>query len=86
MEFVRSIAEKVTVLHEGKLLAEGPMEKVQRDPKVDRGLPGNLTMLHRRQGQSVLRREPHPVGRDLDLQPGACTCLMGRNGVGKTTC
>jgi urea transport system ATP-binding protein len=22
---------------------------------------------------------------DLDLQPGACTCLMGRNGVGKTT-
>jgi urea transport system ATP-binding protein len=34
MEFVRGIAQKVTVLHEGKLLAEGTMEKVQADPKV----------------------------------------------------
>jgi urea transport system ATP-binding protein len=34
MEFVRHIAQKVTVLHEGKLLAEGPMDKVQGDPKV----------------------------------------------------
>jgi urea transport system ATP-binding protein len=34
MEFVRHIARKVTVLHEGRTLAEGPMESVQRDPKV----------------------------------------------------
>jgi urea transport system ATP-binding protein len=34
MEFVRQIAQKVTVLHEGSVLAEGPMEKVQADPKV----------------------------------------------------
>jgi urea transport system ATP-binding protein len=34
MEFVRHIAQKVTVLHEGKLLAEGSMEKVQSDPRV----------------------------------------------------
>jgi urea transport system ATP-binding protein len=34
MEFVRSIAEKVTVLHEGRVLAEGPMARVQADPKV----------------------------------------------------
>jgi urea transport system ATP-binding protein len=34
MEFVRYIAEKVTVLHEGRLLAEGKMEAVQADPKV----------------------------------------------------
>lgn len=34
MEFVRYIAEKVTVLHEGRLLAEGRMEAVQADPKV----------------------------------------------------
>jgi len=34
MEFVRSIARTVTVLHEGKLLAEGPMETVQNDPRV----------------------------------------------------
>lgn len=34
MEFVRQIARKVTVLHEGRVLAEGPMEKVQQDPRV----------------------------------------------------
>ncbi len=34
MDFVAQIAHKVTVMHQGKILAEGPMEKVQRDPKV----------------------------------------------------
>ena len=34
MEFVRSIANKVTVLHEGSVLAEGSMDQVQQDPKV----------------------------------------------------
>src|SRR5579871_439586 len=33
MDFVRSIATKVTVLHEGHVLAEGQMSDVQRDPK-----------------------------------------------------
>jgi urea transport system ATP-binding protein len=34
MEFVRSIARRVTVLHEGRVLAEGDMDTVQNDPKV----------------------------------------------------
>jgi urea transport system ATP-binding protein len=34
MEFVRSIAKKVTVLHEGHVLAEGSIDQVQSDPKV----------------------------------------------------
>ena len=34
MEFVKRIAHKVTVMHQGKLLAEGAMEQVQTDPKV----------------------------------------------------
>ena len=34
MEFVRSIAKRVTVLHEGSVLAEGPMSKIQNDPRV----------------------------------------------------
>jgi urea transport system ATP-binding protein len=34
MEFVRSIARTVTVLHEGSVLAEGSMDSVQNDPKV----------------------------------------------------
>jgi len=34
MDFVASIAHKVTVLHQGKILAEGDMESVQNDPAV----------------------------------------------------
>jgi urea transport system ATP-binding protein len=34
MEFVRSIARQVTVLHEGRILAEGPMAQIQSDPRV----------------------------------------------------
>jgi len=34
MEFVRQIARTVTVLHEGKILVEGPMKQVQNDPRV----------------------------------------------------
>ncbi len=34
MDFVRSIASKVTVLHQGSVLAEGTMAQVQSDPRV----------------------------------------------------
>jgi urea transport system ATP-binding protein len=34
MEFVASIARTVTVLHEGRVLAEGSMDKVQNDERV----------------------------------------------------
>ena len=34
MDFIARIAKKVTVLHEGSVLAEGPMDVVQADPRV----------------------------------------------------
>lgn len=34
MDFVRSIAKKVTVLHQGSVLAEGSMDEVQNNQKV----------------------------------------------------
>jgi urea transport system ATP-binding protein len=34
MEFVRKIADRVTVLHQGKVLAEGKMDAIQNDPRV----------------------------------------------------
>ncbi len=34
MGFVRSIARKVTVLHQGSVLAEGTMDQVSNDPEV----------------------------------------------------
>lgn len=34
MQFVAQIADKVTVLHQGKILAEGSVDKVKNDPNV----------------------------------------------------
>ena len=34
MKFVEDIAHRVTVMHQGKILSEGSMERVQSDPKV----------------------------------------------------
>jgi urea transport system ATP-binding protein len=34
MAFIEKIARKITVLHEGSVLAEGSMDEVQNDPKV----------------------------------------------------
>lgn len=34
MEFVRQIAQKVTVLHQGSVLKEGTMDEIQNDPQV----------------------------------------------------
>jgi len=34
MAFIETIARKVTVLHEGRVIAEGPMQQVKNDPRV----------------------------------------------------
>ena len=34
MNFVKQIAQTVTVLHQGSVLSEGEMAEVQKDPKV----------------------------------------------------
>ena len=34
MEFVRSLGARVTVLHEGRVLAEGSMDAIQNNPRV----------------------------------------------------
>ena len=34
MNFVKEVAQKVTVLHQGAVLSEGQMADVQNDPKV----------------------------------------------------
>ncbi|MCY7407705.1 MAG: urea ABC transporter ATP-binding protein UrtD [Alkalinema sp. CAN_BIN05] len=41
MEFVRQIAQKVTVLHEGSVLCEGTMDQVQSDRRVIEVYLGN---------------------------------------------
>ena len=88
MEFVRQIARKVTVLHQGTVLCEGPVEQVQGDPRVLE------VYLGQREGDPMLSVEELDVayggsqvlwGVDLEVPAGEVVCLMGRNGVGKTT-
>jgi urea transport system ATP-binding protein len=50
MEFVRQIARTVTVLHQGSVLCEGPVEQVQSDPRVLEVYLGR-----RREGADALR-------------------------------
>ncbi|MEL7000790.1 MAG: urea ABC transporter ATP-binding protein UrtD [Pseudomonadota bacterium] len=41
MAFVREIAERISVMHMGKLLAEGPMAKIESDPAVQEAYLGS---------------------------------------------
>jgi urea transport system ATP-binding protein len=34
MDFVRQVAQTITVLHQGKVLAEGPLSEIEKDSKV----------------------------------------------------
>ncbi len=61
MEFVRSIARKVTVLHEGHVLAEGPMDAIQNDPRVSRCISVS-EILSIAQAEPVVRPEPYALG------------------------
>ena len=42
MKFVESIAHRVTVLHQGKVLAEGDMQSVQANPQRQGSLSRSL--------------------------------------------
>jgi urea transport system ATP-binding protein len=65
MEFVRQTAQKVTVLHEGAVLCEGSVDRVQHDPRVievylGRGYHADA---HDSGAQRRLWRRSDPVGR-----------------------
>ena len=90
MAFVRMIAHKVTVLHQGKLLAEGSMDQVQNDRTRHRCLPRPLSA---RRSCDAERIRPQRVYGDshvvrdvsFDGRDGETIAIMGRNGMGKTT-
>ena len=91
MKFVESIAHRVTVLHQGKVLAEGDMEAIQADPQGQ----GSLSRPLRRRSQMpcstfAVSMSPTAKARCCTAsicrsQPGEIVAVVGRNGMGKST-
>jgi ABC-type uncharacterized transport system ATPase subunit len=82
---------KVTVLHEGSVLAEGAMADGAERRARDRGLSGALNAMLAPQLSEVEQLNQYYGGshilRDVafEVPDGQVTVLLGRNGVGKTT-
>ncbi len=85
MAFVRSIAKRVIVLHEGHVIAEGDMDKVQKDPRVIEVYLGSVSVLAIKTLNQFYGGSHTLWDVDLAIPAGSRMCLMGRNGMGKTT-
>ena len=91
MAFVGKIARKVTVLHEGSVLAEGPLDTGAERSARDRSLSGALSVA----SLAECSRSPTSTSTTaaatscatcrFEAPAGKVTALLGRNGVGKTT-
>jgi ABC-type branched-subunit amino acid transport system ATPase component len=89
MDMVFGIAQTVRVLQQGALLAEGTPEQIRANKAGHHRLSGRGVLM-----ESILKavdlntyygRSHILFNVSLEVAPGETVCLMGRNGVGKTT-
>ena len=85
MTFVRELGVKVTCLHEGSVLAEGTIDQVSPNSASSKCIWGD-ERCSRSTPSTCTTAPPRRCARvSLKAEPGKVTCVLGRNGVGKTS-
>lgn len=98
---ILTISDRITVLHQGKVIAEGNPEEIKNNPLVQEAYIGGFDRTHlvshppqRSSDTPLLEVErintfygKSHILHDVSLSvyPGELVCFLGRNGAGKTT-
>ena len=88
MAFIRLIAGRITVFNQGQILAEGGYDDIMAHADVRAAYLGKQesSMLKAHDLNAGYGRIPVLRGVRLNMAPGEFTGILGRNGMGKTTC
>jgi len=98
---VLALSDRITVLHQGRVIADGGPAEIQQNADVQTAYLGHLKLaaaagaggapaggepLLRVEGVDAFYGKSHVLhGVSLDVFPGELVALLGRNGAGKTT-